>query len=188
MFVGLGLENASNIEIAIALALRAHNGQKRKYSGLPYIVHPFEVASLCINCESFQFDEVAICAAYLHDVIEDCPGHEAYIAGALPIAVHTLVKELTNPSKDSKLPRAKRKEMDREHLSKVSQTAKCIKMIDRTCNLRDFYRAKDKVSPDFLKKYTEESNLLHDVLHTADSELAQQLFIAITDLWPLERT
>lgn len=183
--ISLLLEN--NIEIAIGLAIDAHRGQKRKYSGLPYVVHVLEVASLCINCESYKFDEDAICAAYLHDVIEDCDkSHIRLIKDLLPAEVLLLIEELTNYSKGSKAPRAVRKEMDRAHLATVSQTAKCIKMIDRTCNLRDFYRVKDKVSPDFLKKYTDESILLHDVIRNANDELAQDLFSAIADFWPLE--
>lgn len=46
-----------------------HNNQKRK-SGEPYIVHPLEVAYIVATLE---LDDNAICAALLHDVVEDTP-------------------------------------------------------------------------------------------------------------------
>ncbi|MBQ9314441.1 MAG: bifunctional (p)ppGpp synthetase/guanosine-3',5'-bis(diphosphate) 3'-pyrophosphohydrolase [Clostridia bacterium] len=45
----------------------AHEGQLRK-SGEPYIIHPIEVAFIVA---SIQLDDYAICAALLHDVVED---------------------------------------------------------------------------------------------------------------------
>ncbi len=52
------------IERAIALAVRAHNGQ-RDLSGKPIILHPLRVM--------FEFigDDTMMAAAVLHDVVED---------------------------------------------------------------------------------------------------------------------
>ena len=48
---------------ALRIAFDAHKGQDDK-SGLPYIFHPFHLAE--------QMDtEAAVCAALLHDVVED---------------------------------------------------------------------------------------------------------------------
>ena len=53
-----------NFEDALLLATKAHEGQVRKYSGLPYISHPMAVAD--------KFDiEIDKIVAVLHDVIED---------------------------------------------------------------------------------------------------------------------
>jgi (p)ppGpp synthase/HD superfamily hydrolase len=43
-FLALAM-NETLIERAITLANAAHLGQMRKYSGLPYIVHPMKVAA-----------------------------------------------------------------------------------------------------------------------------------------------
>lgn len=53
----------NNIEKALELALRAHEGQVDK-AGKPYILHPMTVASM-------QDTEDCIITALLHDVVED---------------------------------------------------------------------------------------------------------------------
>ena len=53
---------------AIFLATRAHSGAKRKCCELPYIVHPMEAA---VIVASMTEKEEVLCAAMLHDVVED---------------------------------------------------------------------------------------------------------------------
>ena len=55
------------IEKAYQYAQMAHEGQKR-ISGEAYISHPIEVAYILTGIE---MDTASICAALLHDVIED---------------------------------------------------------------------------------------------------------------------
>ena len=52
------------------LAERAHSGQVDK-AGRPYIEHVSRVAAAVSN------DSEAEAVAWLHDVLEDCPGHES---------------------------------------------------------------------------------------------------------------
>jgi RelA/SpoT family (p)ppGpp synthetase len=54
---------------ALALSLKAHQGQIRK-SGEPYIVHPILVAAITAKISN---DETMVQAALLHDVVEDTP-------------------------------------------------------------------------------------------------------------------
>jgi guanosine-3',5'-bis(diphosphate) 3'-pyrophosphohydrolase len=49
-------------------ATKAHAGQKRKNSDDDYITHPIRVAN---RIEKEGFSEELVCAAYLHDVVED---------------------------------------------------------------------------------------------------------------------
>ena len=53
---------------AYLCAKKLHEGQKRN-SGEPYIVHPVAVAEIAL---SLGLDTDSICAAFLHDTIEDC--------------------------------------------------------------------------------------------------------------------
>ncbi len=58
-------------EKAVIIATNAHNGQTRKGTNLPFIIHPMEVAAIVA---AMTLDEDMLCAAVLHDVVEDCDG------------------------------------------------------------------------------------------------------------------
>lgn len=55
---------------AIVYAVKAHNGQVRKGTQVPYILHPLEAASIV---GTLTTDEEVIAAAVLHDVVEIPP-------------------------------------------------------------------------------------------------------------------
>lgn len=68
---------------ALELAQKAHNGQFRKYSGLPYINHPIAVASIATatfhgECNDDAYSgilddaDTIFVVALLHDTLEDC--------------------------------------------------------------------------------------------------------------------
>ena len=59
------------INKAIEFATKAHEGQVRKGTKRPYIVHPIEVGDIV---STMTRDEEVISAAVLHDTIEDCEG------------------------------------------------------------------------------------------------------------------
>ena len=61
--------NTKLIMKAYKYALINHGDQKRR-SGEPYIVHPLQVAYTLAN---IGLDDATICAAILHDVVEDTP-------------------------------------------------------------------------------------------------------------------
>ena len=56
------------IKNAFLYASDMHEGQFRK-SGEPYIVHPISVAEIVA---ALGLDTDSICAAFLHDTVEDC--------------------------------------------------------------------------------------------------------------------
>jgi (p)ppGpp synthase/HD superfamily hydrolase len=53
---------------AFSYALAAHTGQTRKYTGEPYIVHPFAVSLIV---QSVPHTPEMVAAALLHDTVED---------------------------------------------------------------------------------------------------------------------
>ena len=57
------------VQKAIDFATKVHEGQYRKGTDRPYIVHPLEVGRIVA---SMTEDEEIISAAILHDTIEDC--------------------------------------------------------------------------------------------------------------------
>lgn len=74
------------IEKAKTMCMYWHAGQKDK-SGKEYFEHPFAVAELVKHADvsgmTYREYETAICAAYLHDVLEDtdCPISDIYALG-----------------------------------------------------------------------------------------------------------
>ncbi len=61
-------EDAAQMDKAYAMANHAHRFQRRK-TGEPYILHPIAVATIC--AAELGLGPTAICAALLHDVVED---------------------------------------------------------------------------------------------------------------------
>ena len=57
------------VQKAIDFATKVHEGQYRKGTDRPYIVHPMEVGKIV---STMTQDEEIISAAILHDTIEDC--------------------------------------------------------------------------------------------------------------------
>jgi (p)ppGpp synthase/HD superfamily hydrolase len=114
----------------------AHRGQKRKLTGRPAIEHPARVASRLSYHPAA--DDCLIAAAWLHDVLEDTEFSAEELGVFLPGLALTYVKALTNPSKHfSTITRAKKKEMDRDHLRQCTGAVRLIKLVDRADNMRD---------------------------------------------------
>lgn len=53
---------------ALCFATERHKGQVRKNGNIPYILHPIEVATIVATMSD---DEDLLCAALLHDTVED---------------------------------------------------------------------------------------------------------------------
>lgn len=148
-----------------AMAAHAAVGQKRKYTGEPYIVHPAEVARIVAGVPGSTPDMVA--AAWLHDVVEDtgCTFTDIHMAFGIDIA--TLVGWLTDVSKPEDGPRWYRKKLDREHTAQAPAEAQTIKLADLISNSRSIM-AHD---PKFARTYLEEKRLLLEVLTRGDAGL-----------------
>ncbi|MGQ9724457.1 MAG: RelA/SpoT family protein [Tepidimonas sp.] len=90
--------SAPDIELvrqAYRFADQAHLGQLRK-NGDPYITHPIAVAQICTE---WKLDAQALCAALLHDVLEDCGVVKSELTERFGPAVADLVDGLTKLDK-----------------------------------------------------------------------------------------
>jgi len=118
----------------LAFAAHKHRKQRRKGSDAsPYINHPIAVANLLVN-EGGVHDTTLICAALLHDTIEDTKTTADEIETEFGAEIARIVQELTD---DKSLPPATRKRLQVEHAPSLSAGAKLVKLADKTCNLRD---------------------------------------------------
>lgn len=152
------------IETTRTLAYHWHRGQLRKYTGLPYTTHLETVFHLV---KSVSHDDFMLCAALLHDVLEDTECTRNYIVAACGEDVACLVSELTDISKKEDGNRAARKKIDREHAAVASPRAQTIKIADIISNIRDV----EKHDPEFAKVYLPEKRLVLDVLTAGDRTL-----------------
>ena len=75
-----------------------------------------------------------MCAALLHDTVEDTATTPDELAEAFGARVASIVAEVTD---DSRLPKAERKRLQIEHAGALSTQAKLVKLADKICNLRD---------------------------------------------------
>ena len=119
---------------AYSLAAFAHKDQKRK-TGEPYIIHPIAVAR--IVAEEMGLGANPVMAAFLHDVVEDCPYTIDDIRERFGDDVAFLVGVVTKQKK-VKYDQSKQVDNFRQILSSVQFDVRAIlvKLADRLHNMR----------------------------------------------------
>lgn len=147
-------------------AMRHHAAVKqlRKYTGEPYIVHPAAVVEIV---RSVPHTEAMLCAAWLHDVVEDTPVTLDMVSAEFGPEVSALVEMLTDISRLEDGGRATRKAIDREHTARATPEAKTIKLADLIDNTNSIVAHDAK----FAKIYLAEKALLLEVLTAGDPTL-----------------
>jgi (p)ppGpp synthase/HD superfamily hydrolase len=122
---------------AIALAARAHEGQNRKGTPIPYITHPVAVSGLVAQ---FGGDEDQQIAGLLHDVLEDGgPQYANEIERDFGPRVLTIVKGCTDGTPDAKgnkAPWAERKQVYLAHLAGSQPDVLMVSGCDKLHNAR----------------------------------------------------
>lgn len=119
---------------ALAFASRKHSQQRRKDADAsPYINHPIALVSI-LAVEAGIHDSDTLCAALLHDTIEDTDTSVEELVEAFGSGVASLVQEVTD---DKLLPKVERKLRQVEHAAHLSPKARLVKLADKIANLRD---------------------------------------------------
>jgi len=153
----------SKIDESIAFAATAHAGQVRKYSNLPYIVHPIEV--MTILHDHGVRDEAMLCAAVLHDVVEDCPVTLDAIRRRFGEDVADLVDGLTDQyPAGTGGNRAERKRKERERIAGTSMHCQAVKYADLISNTSSIVMH----DPDFARVYLKEKRAMLDLMMQDD--------------------
>ena len=130
----LDQEAFSDFIRALAFASRKHSQQRRKdVDASPYINHPIALVSI-LAVEAAINDRDTLCAALLHDTIEDTDTSVEELVEAFGGPVASLVQEVTD---DKRLPKAERKLRQVEHAAHLSAKARSVKLADKIANLRD---------------------------------------------------
>ena len=146
-------------ENALRFASKAHEGQCRKDGVTPYIEHPKAVVKMLNGWGVTR--PCLICAAYLHDVLEDTSVTEAEIEKCFTFMVSGIVKKLTRGENESKT----------DYLRRVSEChnadALLIKCADRICNTLDFIR---DGKPDYAREYFHEADCIFKAAYKYHSD------------------
>jgi guanosine-3',5'-bis(diphosphate) 3'-pyrophosphohydrolase len=119
---------------ALAFAAHKHRDQRRKDpAASPYINHPIALADVLVN-EGGVADVEVLCAALLHDTVEDTATTPQELEDTFGARIAGIVAEVTD---DTRLPKAERKRLQIERAGGISREAKLVKLADKICNLRD---------------------------------------------------
>jgi guanosine-3',5'-bis(diphosphate) 3'-pyrophosphohydrolase len=119
---------------ALTFAAYKHRHQDRKSADrIPYINHPLELVEVLV-VEAGITDTDVICAAILHDTVEDTDTAFYEIEEIFGPVITGIVREVTD---DKTLPKTQRKQAQIDHAPHASLQAKLVKLADKVVNLRD---------------------------------------------------
>lgn len=119
---------------ALEFAAHKHRDQRRKDpEASPYINHPIALANVLCN-EGHVSDTATLCAAILHDTIEDTQTTEDELLHHFGEEICGIVLDVTD---DKSLPSAEQKRLQILNTRAISDKAKLVKLADKICNLRD---------------------------------------------------
>ncbi|MDR2527510.1 MAG: bifunctional (p)ppGpp synthetase/guanosine-3',5'-bis(diphosphate) 3'-pyrophosphohydrolase [Synergistaceae bacterium] len=157
----LSVHQLSQLGKAFTYASEAHGDQKRA-SGEPYMVHPIHVAAILAE---LQLDCPALCAALLHDVLEDTKITIPELSAVFGDEVATMVDGVT---KLGKFPSVSTEDYQWENLVKMFFAAErnirviLIKLADRLHNMRTL----SSLGRDKQKRIAEETlNIFAGIAH-----------------------
>lgn len=94
------------LQKAIDFATYKHKTQFRKYTGESYIVHPMAVMEML---RTLEFHETILCAAILHDTVEDTNTTIQELEENFGIQVSRMVEDLTDLYTSENFPHIGRK-------------------------------------------------------------------------------
>ena len=151
---------------ALQLAIRAHDGQRRDFVDVPYVLHPIRVVSILRDS---GFRASVLIAGLLHDVVEDSEVTLEEIINLFGNDVANLVMWVSRISTLDDGDRATRKKIDRFHYSAGPAEAQSIKLADIIDNTSNVHL---RAPPEFAKKYLGEQLALINELTLGRHELS----------------
>jgi (p)ppGpp synthase/HD superfamily hydrolase len=136
----------------------AHDGQTRKFSQLPYFVHPKAVARFL---EQLNCDEDLIVVALLHDTIEDCGVCYDFLVQEYGTKIATMVNALSS-DKEEQTKMGKKNYLLKKMMGMTNDEL-TVKLADRYHNvlfLEEDCSSKEQMS--FIVWYYKETRFLID--------------------------
>ncbi|MFQ5578151.1 MAG: HD domain-containing protein [Anaerolineae bacterium] len=123
------------LDRALIFAARAHKGQFRKGTDIPYLAHP---VALALTLTELHCSDDVIAAALLHDVVEDTDVSLAEIERAFGPAIAAIVAAVSEPDRDA--PWETRKQHTINKLRRAPLPVKLVACADKLHNIRAIAR------------------------------------------------
>ncbi len=140
-------EDNNRLSKAIIFATEKHNGQFRKATTIPYIVHPLEVLQIL---HSMNADTNLMIAGVLHDTIEDTDTTSDEIRELFGDDVVALV---ASHSEDKSKTWLERKIHTIKELAVASNRVKMLVLADKLSNLRSIAKDYNNIGDELWKRF-----------------------------------
>lgn len=152
------------INLALKIAAKAHSGQYRKGTNIPYISHPVAVGMII---GQYTNDETTIVAGILHDILEDVnPAvySEADMRRDFDDEITDIVKDVSEP-KTAGQPKLPWKERKESYLKRLGNSyyieAYIVAVADKIHNLTDILKDYDQFGDEIWHRFnTSEQDIL----------------------------
>lgn len=161
---------------AARYAVDVHAGMLRKGDAIPYVLHPFEVASIAATMTN---DEEVLAAALLHDTVEDADASLDQIRGRFGERVAELVASETE-DKHPELPRSLswrlRKEESLGQLSAATDEGiPVVWLADKLANMRSYARMKRREGDAMWRHFNQNDPEAQRWYYRSVAEMTRQL-------------
>lgn len=155
------LSQVRQADAAMIRAIAVHGDQRRNYTGEPYFHHLAEVAGMTASAGGSY---AMVCAAWLHDTIEDRGYTRAAVAAEFGSEVADMVWLLSDTELGN---RAARKAAQRQRLAEAPAAVQTIKCADLVSNADSIHLH----DPKFWPTFADECRQLLAVMTAADQAL-----------------
>ena len=181
------MQNTLILTQAITFAARAHNDQKRKGTDLPYIVHPMETMAIAATMTE---DVEILCAAALHDVVEDCGVTADELRRVFGERIANLVAfQSEKKEANAQASWQKRKLHTIDHLRAAGRDDMILTLADKLSNLRSVDRDLRAQGPAFWQRFNQTNPAMHHwyyasiagALRPMEGEEAYQEFVSLVE-------
>ncbi len=167
---------------AARFAVDAHAGMMRKGDAMPYVLHPFEVASIAATITK---DEEVLAAALLHDTVEDAGAMLEEIRERFGDRVAALVDSETE-DKHPELPKSEswrlRKEESLEELAAATDDGVLVLWLaDKLSNMRSFARMYRHEGDKVWSHFNQSDPEAHHWYYRSVADMTRQL--SASDAW-----
>ncbi|MEH7223259.1 HD domain-containing protein [Bacillus sp. JJ1566] len=137
------------IEKAIIMASKAHDGQYRKLTNIPYITHPLSVGHILMKINA---RDALVAAGILHDTVEDTEITLEDIRDGFGDEVAELVSGCSEP--DKSLPWEARKEHTISFLRAASEDTRMVVCADKLHNIRSIIYDYEKQGEEVWQRFS----------------------------------